>query len=109
MEGERGPVLHHSLDPLLAQLSTFETANDLDQRIKNLYNALDKDGSDLLSYQELYEGLKDPSLDPPIYLPVRPRPLVYRRGCRECVAMRSRNTVSAVRSRRCVWCSWFWL
>ena len=37
----RGPVFYNSLDPLLKELATFESPQDLGKRLRSIYDLLD--------------------------------------------------------------------
>jgi len=56
------------LDPLLAGLAHFDTAEDLTQRIRLLFQVLDSDDSGSLSFRELTDGLKKLRVKPRIEL-----------------------------------------
>eukprot|EP00293_Proteomonas_sulcata_P007851 CAMPEP_0184297236 /NCGR_PEP_ID=MMETSP1049-20130417/8166_1 /TAXON_ID=77928 /ORGANISM="Proteomonas sulcata, Strain CCMP704" /LENGTH=477 /DNA_ID=CAMNT_0026606871 /DNA_START=30 /DNA_END=1464 /DNA_ORIENTATION=+ len=57
-----------ALDPLLEQLSTFDTTQDLTERIKVVYSILDADHGGTLDFTELNEGLRRLKFEPPIAL-----------------------------------------
>jgi voltage-gated sodium channel len=58
----------HILDPLLAGLAHFDTAEDLTKRIRLLFQVLDSDDSGSLSFQELADGLRKFRVKPRIEL-----------------------------------------
>jgi len=54
----RGPTTENPLDPVLGTLTNFDNDQDLSRKISAVYQALDSDGSERLSYEEIVEGLK---------------------------------------------------
>ena len=58
----------HVMDPLLAGLAHFDTAEDLTKRIRLLFQVLDSDESGSLSFQELADGLRKFRVKPQIKL-----------------------------------------
>jgi len=57
-----------AIDSLLAVLAHFDTAKDLDDRIKCLFEVLDTDDNKTLSFAELQTGFKKLRVNPPIAL-----------------------------------------
>ncbi|EKX39507.1 hypothetical protein GUITHDRAFT_114473 [Guillardia theta CCMP2712] len=57
-----------AIDPLLAALAHFDTSQDLSDRISMLFNILDTDDSNTLSFEELSYGLRKLKVRPPISL-----------------------------------------